>query len=107
MEAGGQDAPRLWRELVAGLVGLWMLIPTPGSAQLLSTDSLLSPPRPPAPINGPTAVPSSESLAPQSAAAVAPPTSLAPPTAAVVPVPFQAPPVQPVVPPGQALLSLS
>jgi hypothetical protein len=107
MAARGQDAPRLWRELVAGLVGLWMLIPTPGSAQLLSTDSLLSPPRPPAPINGPTAVPSSESLAPQSAAAVAPPTSLAPPTAAVVPVPFQAPPVQPVVPPGQALLSLS
>jgi hypothetical protein len=107
MAARGQDAPRLWRELVAGLVGLWMLIPTPGSAQLLSTDSLLSPPRPPAPINGPTVVPSTESLAPQSAAAVAPPTSLAPPTAAVVPVPFQAPPVQPAVPPGQALLSLS
>jgi len=108
MAARGQDASRLWRELVAGLVGLWMLIPTPGSAQLLSTDSLLSPPRPPAPINGPTAVPSTESLAPQNAA-VAPPTSLAPPTAAPlpVPVPFQAPPVQPTVPPGQALLSLS
>ena len=109
MAARGQDASRLWRELVAGLVGLWMLIPTPGSAQLLSTDSLLSPPRPPAPINGPTAVPNTESLAPQGAPAVAPPTSLAPPTAAAlpVPVPFQAPPVQPAVPPGQGLLSLS
>jgi hypothetical protein len=86
-----------------------MLIPTPGSAQSLSADSLLSPPRPPAPINGPTAVPGAESLVPQSAAAAAPPTSLAPPTAAAVPipVPFQAPPVQPAIPPGQAMLSLS
>ena len=109
MAARGHNAPRLWRELVAGLVGLWMLIPTPGSAQSLSADSLLSPPRPPAPINGPTTVPGAESLVPQSAAAVAPPTSLAPPTAAAVPipVPFQAPPVQPAIPPGQAMLSLS
>jgi hypothetical protein len=109
MAARGQDTPRLWRELVAGFVGLWMLIPTPGWAQALGGDSLLSPPRPPAsipaPINAPTALPGADSLAPQSASVVAPPTSLAP--SLPVPVPFQAPPVQPAVPPGQAMLSLS
>jgi hypothetical protein len=112
MAVRGQDTSRLWRELVAGLVGLWMLIPTPGWAQALGGDSLLSPPRPPAPIpapiNGPTALPGADSLVPQSAAAVAPPTSLVPSTAALpVPVPFQAPSVQPALPPGQAMLSLS
>lgn len=111
MVARGQDTPRLWRGSVAGLVGLWVLIPIPGWSQAPSADSLLSPPRPPAPIpapiNVPTALPGADSLAPQNAAVVAPPTSLAPSLPAATPVPFQAPPVQPVVPPGQAMLSLS
>ena len=97
--------PRRWRGPIAGLVGVWALIPAPGSAQLLDADSLLNPPRPPAPINGPTTVPGADSLAPQSGAAAAPPTSLAPPAAAALPVP--APPPQPAIPPGQAMLSLS
>jgi hypothetical protein len=108
MAVRGQVTPRLWRELVAGLVGLWTLIPAPGSAQFLDADSLLSPPRPPAPINVPTTVPGADSLAPQSGAAVVPPTWLAPPGAALpIPVPPQAPPAQATIPPGQAMLSLS